>query len=284
MTNELDGMLAAWAAQRPEILTLFVFGSRARGDAQADSDLDLAFELDDSLETQFTVLVVNRGQWQRELSDLTGQIVRDLYLLDNSVVTGPIKQVYSRVPSEIDLLSSYLKKKNSRLRTANSYWYWPDKPVAERGAATKILAEAGFVVERLVSCADGNLPPDCAATVDGVHAGIEVTELVHEKALAKSINNSRSWWFVWDQRTFAERIQRIIDDKDRDVPRWQGGPYSRRVLVVHTDETYLDHERVNGFLRGQRFSTTFFSEVVLGLPYDPFTQSHPTYRLSLDTV
>ena len=38
---------------------------------------------------------------------------------------------------------------------------------------------------------DANLPPDCEAIVDGVLAGIAVTELVHEQALARSIKAMR---------------------------------------------------------------------------------------------
>ena len=282
MTADLDTALAGWAANQPEILSIFLFGSRARGDARPDSDVDLAFELDDTRETALTVLVVNRAQWQRELSDLTGLIVRDLYLWGDAEVTGAVKQIYSRHTDDFDSLSVHLKKKNSRLRAANSYWYWPEKPVAERGAANTILEAAGFAVEQLVSCADANLPPDCAATVNGVHAGIEVTELVHEEGLAKSINSQTTWWFLWDQQAFAEAVQMIIATKEGDVARWQGGPYGRRLLVVHTDEPYLDQERVSRYLQGQRFKTTCFSDAVLGLPYDPFTGSHPTFRLPLD--
>jgi predicted nucleotidyltransferase len=281
---DVDDALAEWAPNRPEVLALFVFGSGARGDARPDSDLDLAFELDDTRESQLTVLVVNHEQWQRELSVLTGLVVRDLYLWGDPEVTGPVRQIYGREADDLDLLRLFLGKKNSRLRAANSYWYWPDKPVAERGAARLILEEAGFAVTSLASCTDANLPPDCEAIVDGVPAGIEVTELVHERALARSINSNKTWWFLWDQAEFVERLQRIISIKSADGNLWQGGPYGRRVLVVHTDEPYLDHERVSRFLVGQEFKTAFFSDVVLGLPYGSFTQSHPVFRLPLGSI
>jgi predicted nucleotidyltransferase len=281
MFADLDAALAEWAASKPAVLSLSVFGSRARGDARPDSDLDLAFELDDSGESQLTVLIVNREQWQRELSALTGLTVRDLYLLGDPEVTGPVKEVYAREANNLDLLTTYLDR-YARLRAGGSYWYWPDKPVAERGAAATILKGAGFAVERLVSCSDANLPPDCTATVDGVRTGIEVTELVHQRTLARSIKSSKTMWFLWDQRAFIQEVQAIIAIKDGGAPRWQHGPYARRLLVVHTDEPYLNHEMVQRFLQGARFRTSFFTDAVLGLPYDPFTQSHPTFRLDLD--
>jgi hypothetical protein len=37
------------------------------------------------------------------------------------------------------------------------------------------------------------------------------------------------------------------------------------MLVIYTDEPYLDHERVGNFLAGQQFKTQFFSDAILGL-------------------
>jgi len=43
---ELDREIAKWAASKPIIKRVFIFGSRARGDHRPDSDLDVAVELD----------------------------------------------------------------------------------------------------------------------------------------------------------------------------------------------------------------------------------------------
>ena len=79
-------------------------------DARPDSDLDLAIELDESRETPLTVLVVNRAQWQQELSALTGLVVRDLYLWDDRPVSGPVKEVYWRGMNNLDPLRINAKK------------------------------------------------------------------------------------------------------------------------------------------------------------------------------
>jgi uncharacterized protein len=38
--------LSSWAAGKPLVARLWIFGSRARGDHRTDSDLDIAIELD----------------------------------------------------------------------------------------------------------------------------------------------------------------------------------------------------------------------------------------------
>jgi uncharacterized protein len=38
--------IVAWASQKPLVMRVFIFGSRARGDHRPDSDLDVAVELD----------------------------------------------------------------------------------------------------------------------------------------------------------------------------------------------------------------------------------------------
>jgi predicted nucleotidyltransferase len=42
----LGQAIANWAARKPLIKRVFIFGSRVRGDNRADSDIDIAVELD----------------------------------------------------------------------------------------------------------------------------------------------------------------------------------------------------------------------------------------------
>jgi hypothetical protein len=166
-------------------------------------------------------------------------------------------------------------------RPALGFWAYRDKRVGEPNTAREILKEARFSVDRLTARPDGQDPPDCEGTVDGSHAGIEVTELVHQGSLERSLAG-RTTWFPWRRQDFTEALQTIIDKKGGDGPRWQGGPYGLRLLVVHTDEPDLTSTIVSRFLEGQRFTSAFFSDVVLGLPYEPATERCPTFRLSLD--
>ena len=87
--------LAQWAASKPTIGALYVFGSYAAGTANAGSDLDLAFDfvgVDESL----AELIVNALPWKAELTHLTGLVVKDLYLSTDPVAKGPRELVLSR--------------------------------------------------------------------------------------------------------------------------------------------------------------------------------------------
>jgi hypothetical protein len=93
------GALRAWAACQREVIAVYVFGSRARGTARADSDLDLAFELDETRGTtsDLTVLVVNRESWRQKLTKMTRLVVRDLHLRSDEAVSGEVVEVYRRL-------------------------------------------------------------------------------------------------------------------------------------------------------------------------------------------
>ena len=88
-------ILAQWAAAQPTVKTLYVFGSYARGDAHAGSDLDLAFDFTDPTEA-LSELIENAAAWKAELTQLTGITVKDLYLSTDSPAQGPRLEVFRR--------------------------------------------------------------------------------------------------------------------------------------------------------------------------------------------
>jgi predicted nucleotidyltransferase len=88
-------VLARWAAAHPTVRTLYVFGSYARGDAYAESDLDLAFDFTDSTEA-LSELIENAAPWKAELTRLTGIKVKDLYLSTDPPAQGPKLEVFRR--------------------------------------------------------------------------------------------------------------------------------------------------------------------------------------------
>jgi hypothetical protein len=164
------------------------------------------------------------------------------------------------------------------LRAANGYWSWlRDKPLGEREAAREILTATGYRVDLLVSRKRGEDLPDCEGCVDGRPAGIEVVELVHQKALERSLKGSPSY-FQWDRSSFLQVVAATVARKSDS--RWLGGPYDLRVLAIHTDELALDREVVARFLVDQQIDTGSFGLVVLGLSYDPAIQRCPTFILS----
>ncbi len=98
MSNERripSGLLAEWAAGKLSIKALFVFGSYARGEARPDSDLDVAFEFIDA-DDGLSELITNAAAWKVELSQLTGLVIKDLYLSTDTAAQGACVQVFSR--------------------------------------------------------------------------------------------------------------------------------------------------------------------------------------------
>src|SRR5262245_63936178 len=165
------------------------------------------------------------------------------------------------------------------MRPVNSFWYWSEKPIMERGAALQILETAGLHVNGLKSRQSGQDPPDCEALINGRWSGIEITELVHRPTLERSLKTARSY-FNWEQSDFLAALQALVDRKDRPE-NVKGGPYASYVLVIFTDEFFLDRETVDRLLQGATFHATMITDALLGLSYDPNVGHCPVFRLQL---
>lgn len=88
-------VLTRWAAGKPTIKALHVFGSYARGEARPDSDLDLAIDFMDQ-DDALPELIVNAAAWKAELCQLTGIVVKDIYLITDTIVRGPKVMIFTR--------------------------------------------------------------------------------------------------------------------------------------------------------------------------------------------
>jgi hypothetical protein len=181
------------------------------------------------------------------------------------------------------------------VRPWNSFWFWRDKPVGERGAARQILEQAGVNVEGLVSRTPGQDPPDCEATVGGQLVGIELTELVHRETLERSLKAIKERkagkepdcpeaYFAWERDDLISALQALIHAKD-NAEKLKGGPYYRYFLIIFTDEFMLDRDTVAAYIDGVKFQTALITDVFLGLSYHPSTETGggccPVFRLDL---
>jgi hypothetical protein len=171
-------------------------------------------------------------------------------------------------------------------REWNSFWFWRDKPVGERGIARDVLEGAGVQVDGLRSLDPD--PPDCEAILDGQFSGIEITELVHRATLERSIKAVRQRsrgedpqkpeaYFVWQRDDLIEALQTLLVVKNSAK---LSRSYERYVLVIHTDECFLDSVNVERFLSGASFNTSFITHAFLGLPYEP-AKGYPVFPLEL---
>jgi hypothetical protein len=92
----------------------------------------------------------------------------------------------------------------ANMRPINSYWYWREKPIMERGAAVQVLEGASLHLNGIVSRQAGQDPPDCEAMINGSQVGIEVTELVHRLALEQSLKGPKVY-FNWERHDLLRR-------------------------------------------------------------------------------
>jgi hypothetical protein len=171
-------------------------------------------------------------------------------------------------------------------REWNSFWYWRDKPVGERGIARDILEAADIEVTDLRSPVKD--PPDCEATLDGQFCDIEGTELAHQRTLERSIKAVRQRargeeprkaeaYIDWGRDGFVEALQDLLDQKNSKPP---ARLYERYVPVIHTDEFFLDSASVQFFLKGATFNTSLITRAFLGLSYEP-GKGYPVFELEL---
>ncbi|WIV99657.1 nucleotidyltransferase family protein [Kinneretia aquatilis] len=90
--QNLTTEIAAWAAEKPLVKRVWIFGSRARGDHRPDSDLDVAVELDMSAiqgaddSGGSATWIFEAGSWGPELEAVLGLPV-DLEQYQHGVTT-----------------------------------------------------------------------------------------------------------------------------------------------------------------------------------------------------
>jgi predicted nucleotidyltransferase len=71
--NEIARLLAEWAAHTDAVAALWLFGSRAKGTARAESDHDLAIELRPKIKDHdwaFGDFVCEGDSWKSQLRDI----------------------------------------------------------------------------------------------------------------------------------------------------------------------------------------------------------------------
>jgi predicted nucleotidyltransferase len=72
-----------WARRHPQINRVWAIGSRAKGTAREDSDLDLALEFVPEMDCELAELIQKRKRWGRELTRRLGVLVKDIQLAND---------------------------------------------------------------------------------------------------------------------------------------------------------------------------------------------------------
>lgn len=94
-------------------------------------------------------------------------------------------------------------------------------------------------------------PPDCIGKdKTGETVAFEVTELVSEEAVRMN-QKGHQVYRDWRPAEVVNRIDEILKDKDSKV--YKGGPYSRIVAVIHTDEPVISFDEYSQILTEHPF-------------------------------
>ena len=178
---------------------------------------------------------------------------------------------------------AHLQRQACQPRQHASFFAWYD-----RSADGKGIAETGIVRNLLDALAEdgvheysdprpsGDRWPDCWATSqNGTATAFEVSELVDQAALPAGLSRP------WSRQEVRDRLQTIISNKDL---RTAGGAGSRDVvLVIHTDELYLEHAAVTVALAEHVFALPHanLARAFLLFSYDPHRRGYPFLELKL---
>lgn len=163
------------------------------------------------------------------------------------------------------------------------FFEWPDKQVKECGVVESLLESMELNGEiPFSSLRTGPAPnqaPDCIAEdVAGKKVAIEVTEFVSGKAIEMT-KVGKNVYRNWKPVEVINEIQKIITKKDQ--VKYFGGPYFKTILVIHTDEIALDHEKYCDILAEAVFIAQKIDEVFFLFSYRPQVKTYPYVRLNL---
>ena len=175
---------------------------------------------------------------------------------------------------DLEFLRTELQKLNELKRNHADYFEWHDKAVKELNiglAFFRKLEELGSQTLRNIDNAED--PPDVKVTVEGGDIiGVEITELVDQKAIELEIKKDSNYCFHvvgWDEKNTLEAIQRIITEKDskcRAVPEY----YETVSLLIFTDEPKLPIDTLDRYLKSyQPIELKNIDNVYILTGYDP---------------
>ena len=140
-------------------------------------------------------------------------------------------------------------------------------------------------------------PPDCVISDrDGNPVAVEVTEFVSRKAIEKNLKIKRDpektqrdhVYRDWRPHEVITEINAIIQNKDGKT--FKGGPYAKKILVIHTDEEVFSSRRFEyaEFLQKQSFGPVeqidevYFLFPYVGRAYPCDEQDNPLYDSKFD--
>lgn len=169
-----------------------------------------------------------------------------------------------------------------RQRKHASFFEWPDKEIKEVGVVKRLFES----MENACGCPYSSPrslekdPPDCIALDrNGKTVGIEVSELVDQDTVRR-FEQGNGDYKLWQKKEALQKLESILLQKDRK--HYQGGPYSKLVLVIFTDEPFLDPDEVIPVIEKHDFpKTAQISDAYLLFSYDARIHGYSFVKLKL---
>lgn len=189
----------------------------------------------------------------------------------------------TELPTNREMTEKTLKQILQEQRKYASFFEWPNKQIKECGIIQSLLESMeNHGVSRFTSLRPGphpNKAPDCIAEeIAGGSVAIEVTEFVSRKAIEMN-QKGKNVYRNWKTEEVINEVKNIIAKKDRI--QYFGGPYSKVVLVIHSDEIALDHEAYTKVLSEPTFEAKRIDEVIFLFSYRPQVKTYPYVELKL---
>lgn len=160
-----------------------------------------------------------------------------------------------------------------------------DRSIEEAGILdnfTNALARDGrSFFEQARHRGPNNDPPDCEAiNSSGARIGIEITELVDGTSIEKARRCQSYNWKDW-REDFVPSLGRLLHRKDAPA-KLKGGPYSEYVLLIHTDEPWLDFDQARRAVSCHEFpATSLITSAYFMLSYCPRGSEYPCISLRI---
>jgi hypothetical protein len=160
---------------------------------------------------------------------------------------------------------------------------WPDQKEGERDVVRDLLksmhAEGDCRYTQKVESVDGEWPDCVIQDSAGVQVGVEVTEFVDQEAVERC-EKGENVYRTWRDKDVREKVEQILASKDGKAHH--RNPYSKLILVIHTDEFELISPRLFPILDASPFPRPRnIDEAYFICSYEPGL-GYPYRRLNLD--
>ncbi|EHN68017.1 hypothetical protein [Aliivibrio fischeri] len=170
-------------------------------------------------------------------------------------------EVYFRIKAEREAYEQrlqlafheYQNKRSTMDRKHADFFESIDKETKELGIAmTFFQLLESQLDENLVQVYLAEDPPDVAVVTDKETSfGIEITELVSEKAIGLDIKNKREQYLIeilsWNAQSLQSKLKKIITSKAEKCAKIESS-YDHLVLLIFTDEPRLSSDVIKSFL------------------------------------